>query len=291
MRDFLAVGTITKDLLSDGGTTMGGTVTYAAVTAASLGMRTGIIARADPGFDLSPLERRGIEILRLPATATTTFANIYRNGQRLQYISAVAGPIAVDDIPPQWRQARIVHLGPLAQDMPASVARAFPGALVGVTPQGWMRKWESDGLIRAVSWDRPEDVLSAVDVLVFSIDDVAGDMALVRRYGSLVPTMVVTQSQRGATVYHRGQHPRRFPAFNALEVDPTGAGDVFCAAYLIRLAETQDPYAAARFANCVAGFSIEGLGISAIPTRRQVDERLGMRAARQDAQHLPPEGL
>ena len=274
MLDFLAVGTITKDLLGAGKTTMGGTVTYAAVTACNLGLRTGIIARADSAFDLSPLQERGIEILRLPAAETTTFTNLYRDGRRLQYISAIAGPIAGADIPESWRGARIVHLGPLAQDLPADVSCAFNGSLLGVTPQGWMRRWGDDGLIHAVPWERPEDVLSCADVLVYSVDDVVGDERLIHRYGSLVETMVVTQSKRGATVYRRGQHPHHFPAFAADEVDPTGAGDVFCAAYLIHLAETHDPYAACRFANCVASFSVEGVGVSRIPTRAEVEERL-----------------
>ncbi len=278
MFDFLAVGTITKDLLGNGKTTIGGTVTYAAVTASNLGMRTGIIARADADFDLSPLLNLGIEILRLPAAETTTFTNLYRDGRRLQYISAVAGPIEPDDIPPAWRQARIVHLGPLAQDLPASVACVYRGALLGVTPQGYMRQWGADGLIKPVPWANPEDVLACADVLVYSIDDVAGDEHLIHRYGGLVETMVVTQNRHGATVYRRGQHPHHFPAFAANEVDPTGAGDVFCAAYLIRMAETGDPYASCRFANCVASFSVEGLGISTIPTRAQVEERLRQRS-------------
>lgn len=279
MFDFLAVGTITKDLLGNGKTTIGGTVTYAAVTARNLGLRTGIVARADAEFDLSPLRNRGIEILRLPAQETTTFTNLYRDGRRMQYISAVAGAIEPDDIPDDWRQARIVHLGPLAQDLPAGVACVYKQPLLGVTPQGYMRAWGPDGLIRAVPWANPEDVLACCDVLVYSIDDVAGDEHLIHHYGTLVETMVVTQNRRGATVYRRGQHPHHFPAFAANEVDPTGAGDVFCAAYLIHMAETGDPYASCRFANCVASFSVEGVGISTIPTREQVDERLRQRAA------------
>jgi sugar/nucleoside kinase (ribokinase family) len=63
-------------------------------------------------------------------------------------------------------------------------------------------------------------------------------------------------------------------------VDLTGAGDVFASAFLVRLDETaqssgvEDPWEAARFANAVASFSVEGQGISAIPSREQVDEYL-----------------
>ncbi len=64
------------------------------------------------------------------------------------------------------------------------------------------------------------------------------------------------------------------PAYQAAEVDPTGAGDVFAAAYLIALEECGDPFQAARFANATASLSIEGEATSAIPTRAQVEERL-----------------
>jgi len=80
-------------------------------------------------------------------------------------------------------------------------------------------------------------------------------------------------------VYHQGQ-VRHFPTRPAHEVDPTGAGDVFAAAFLIRLRETaqsptgEDPWEAARFANVVASFSVEGPGVSAIPRREQVEAYL-----------------
>jgi len=111
-------------------------------------------------------------------------------------------------------------------------------------------------------------------VLVFSQDDVSNDHDLMHRYASMVKTMVVTHGRFGSTVYRQGEHPRHFPAFSAHEVDPTGAGDVFCAAYLIRMRETGDPYESARFANCTASFAVEGLGIATLPSRQQVDARL-----------------
>jgi sugar/nucleoside kinase (ribokinase family) len=58
------------------------------------------------------------------------------------------------------------------------------------------------------------------------------------------------------------------------EVDPTGAGDVFTAAFLVRMEETRDPLMAARFANAVASFSVEQAGTQGIPTRDQVEEWL-----------------
>ena len=46
--DFLAIGHITRDLLPDGSWRLGGTVTYAALTAVRLGLRAAIVTSAPP---------------------------------------------------------------------------------------------------------------------------------------------------------------------------------------------------------------------------------------------------
>ena len=90
------------------------------------------------------------------------------------------------------------------------------------------------------------------------------------RHCSLV---VMTQGAQGATLFLRGS-PHQIAAFPAVERDPTGAGDVFAAALLVRLHETGDPITAARFAACVAAGSVEGVGSSRVPTRAEVQQRM-----------------
>jgi sugar/nucleoside kinase (ribokinase family) len=65
-------------------------------------------------------------------------------------------------------------------------------------------------------------------------------------------------------------------------VDPTGAGDVFAPAFMIRLIETGDPCEAAQFANVVASFSIEGPGVTGIPMRKQVEAYLDQAQGKMD---------
>lgn len=88
-----------------------------------------------------------------------------------------------------------------------------------------------------------------------------------------VPLLVATDGRDGATLFERGT-ATRFSAYPATEVDPTGAGDVFAAALLAHLYQHRDPHAAMDFANCVASLSVESPGISGIPTREQIEERL-----------------
>ncbi len=275
--DFLVIGAITRDLLPDGSFTLGGTVTYSAVTARNLGLAAGIVTSADPALDVGTL-LEGIDLVCRPSPVTTTLENISHGHDRQQYIRAVATPIAADDIPVDWRATPIVHLGPLAQEISPDILAVFPRDIViGVTPQGWMRCWGEDGRVGHCTWESAQAVLARADVLIFSKEDVDFDAGAIHRYAQWARVMVVTQNWLGCTVYVQGQRPRNFPAFRAQEVDPTGAGDVFAAAYLIRLKETGDPYAAAHFANCVASFSVEGKGTGAIPARAKVEARLGQK--------------
>jgi sugar/nucleoside kinase (ribokinase family) len=106
--------------------------------------------------------------------------------------------------------------------------------------------------------------------LILSEEDLGDDREALANYIASVPVVVLTTGWRGATLYQGGQGSA-IPPRPAREVDPTGAGDVFAAAFLIRWQETGDPLAAARFANVAASFSVEGPGLTAIPTRAQVE--------------------
>jgi len=275
--DYLVIGTITKDLIP-GGFTIGGTVTYAAITATRLGKRAAIVTSAEADLAL-PDTLADVEIARVPSQATTTFRNVYVDGVREQYISALADPIAPDAVPTEWRQASLIHLGPLVSEIDESLVHLFPDSRVIATAQGWFRSWDEAGRVSLGEWTGAERLLPHLNALILGEEDICGDPWCIERYVSSTRTVVLTHGAHGSTVYHADQ-VRHFPTRPANEVDLTGAGDVFAAAFLIRLDETarllgvEDPWDAAHFANVVASFSVEGQGTSAIPTRQQVDEYL-----------------
>jgi ribokinase len=85
-------------------------------------------------------------------------------------------------------------------------------------------------------------------------------------------TLVVTLGEQGARL--RGD---QVPAFPARAVDTTGAGDAFCAAFAVALAEGATDADAVRW-GCGAGAHMvehEGV-IPGLPTRAQLDERLAV---------------
>jgi sugar/nucleoside kinase (ribokinase family) len=267
--DFLAVGHVARDVV-DGGFRHGGAVTYGAVTALRIGLRPAIVTSASADF--TPVSSAsGIPHHVAPSDRTTTFHNTYADGRRRQLLKGVAARITPADVPPGWRPAPLVLLGPLADEVDAALARHFPGSLVAADIQGWLRQWDSSGLVRPRRWEG-RDVLPHVDVAVVSADDVDDD-GLVELWAQVTPMLVVTLGAEGARLCHEG-HWRHVPAFRTHEVDPTGAGDVFATAFLIRYSETQDPLESARFACCTASFCVEADGLDGIPTRAQVEERL-----------------
>jgi 1D-myo-inositol 3-kinase len=269
--EFVVVGHVCQDLMPDGSLSVGGSVSYATTTALRMGYRAGVVTSAGPGMDLAEA-LPGAQIVCHRSDQTTVFENIYHNGKRTQFVHGRADVLTCKHIPANWRQARMIYLGSIDQEIDESVFRCFPEqALVGLMPQGFFRRWNGKGQVHFTEWNPPEAVLRRINVLVMSELDVPDPHGLAREWGKSAEIVVVTQAERGATVYRQGM-PCHYPARPAHQVDPTGAGDVYAAAFLIRLAETGDACQAAAFADAVASFSVEGPGILGIPDRSRVEE-------------------
>lgn len=264
---YLAVGHVAKDLIP-GGARLGGSVAYAALTARALGYPAGVVTASADDVDLAPLAE--IPVHRQLSPHSTTFENLYGPAGRTQYLRGRAVPLAAVDLPWEWRRAPIVHLAPLAGELDPDLLTACDGALIGLTVQGWLRGWDAAGRVHPRAWPEAERFLPLARAVVLSIEDVQGDWALLESWAGLTPLLVVTQGPQGCTVFARGAGPRSFPAPPETEVDPTGAGDIFAAAFFIHLYETGDPWGAARLANQVAAVSVTRVGLAGVPTPDEV---------------------
>ena len=134
--DFLVIGHVTKDLRPDGSFTIGGAATYASLTAQRLGWRAGIVTSAAPDLLARlPEALPGVAVAAVPADDSTTFENLYQDGRRRQYLRGRAAPLTPAHVPAPWRQARIVLLGPLAQEVAPEYATAFPARVREAKPR------------------------------------------------------------------------------------------------------------------------------------------------------------
>jgi sugar/nucleoside kinase (ribokinase family) len=175
------------------------------------------------------------------------------------------------------RSPSAVLLGPLVDEITSDVAAIFDtDTLVAAVPQGWMRRWDETGRVYAKPWQNPEAILPHLSVLVLSLEDIDHDLSRMEPWFGHVALIVLTEYHDGSTIYQRQSDgtilQTKIPPRPANELDPTGAGDVFATAFVIRLQETGDPQQAARFANVTASFNVEGMGVAGIPARAQVLE-------------------
>lgn len=265
---FTVIGHLTRDLLPTGSFILGGTASYAALTARQLGADVTILTRAHPDDITNPL-LTGIEIINLGASTTTTFQNVYQDGVRIQHVRTVADPILADELPDQYASGDIFLLGPVCQEVDPDLPARLRG-LVGVVPQGWLREWDDQGLVHAIPWRNAGRILPHTQALIASEDDLSGDPNSEAALVEAVPMAVITRGWRGCSVWVEGLR-HDIPPRPAREIDPTGAGDIFAASFLVRLWETGDPIAAAYFANVAASFSVEAVGFAAIPDRLRIE--------------------
>ncbi|MGD1991778.1 MAG: PfkB family carbohydrate kinase [Anaerolineae bacterium] len=271
--DYLVIGHVTRDLLPDGEFAIGGTATYAARTAQAVGCRVGVITSADVQLELEAALPH-VALLRIPASTTTTFENRITRSGRVQMVQTVARCLMLKDVPMDWRQAGIVHLGPVVQECDPALALAFGDSFLGLTPQGWMRRWNCHGRIYSAPWTSADRLLPHADAVVLSEEDLAGDEGIVARWATMTPVLVLTRGARGCTVFAEGE-VRDVPGFPAAETDPTGAGDIFAAIFFTALAQGLEPWESAQLANAVAAISVTRAGLGSIPTPAEL---LGCRA-------------
>jgi sugar/nucleoside kinase (ribokinase family) len=267
--DYLVIGHVTHDILPDGRRVLGGTVSYASLTAAALGRTVGIVTSTGADANLSTLERVAA-LVRHPASATTTFQNVYVDGHREQYVYSFAAPLTPQEVPPAWLRSSIVHIGPIMRECPPALAEHFNGkTFVGITPQGWMRDSDARGRVFPIPWAEAAHLLPLASAVVLSVEDIGGDWDLAVHFAKQTRILVVTCGWDGGTIFIDGA-PTTFPAVPVTQVDPTGAGDIFATAFFVALASGTPPLTATRYAACLAAYSVTRVGLASTPQPDEV---------------------
>jgi sugar/nucleoside kinase (ribokinase family) len=272
--EFVAVGHLAIDR-HDETPTLGGAAAYSALAASRLGLSTAVITAVGPDFDLFD-RLDGIETHFHRCDSSTVFENIYRENDRRQRLLSRACNLNEEDLSvlgPRLADNAIVLYCPIANEVQMPLRRLAPRGLCGVAPQGYLRRWDSEGTVYAVPWESARDNLQNTDFLTLSQDDPPQLESFLREVVASVPIVAVTEGKEGARIYaDRGTY--RVPAPASEAVDPTGAGDVFAAAFLVILREGRPIRDAARFACSAASFAVEKRGILGMPPSREaVDAR------------------
>lgn len=250
---------------------MGGTASFASLTGKALGMKVGIITSCADDIDRSSLG--DIPIIIKPTEESTTFRNVYTPAGRIQYLYHQAPILDYSLVPEVWKNAPLVHLGPIAQETHPNLSKSFPNSIMVLTPQGFMRSWDEEGKVSLCEWPESRYVLGNSEIAIMSIEDVQGDEERIEEMASSIKILVVTEGAQGCRVFWNGDI-RHFLPPKMDEVEATGAGDIFSAAYFFRYLHTNDPWESARFATTLAAYSVVRQGLDSIPTREEINSCL-----------------
>ena len=267
--DYLVIGHITQDQHEEG-YRLGGTAVYSGILAHRMGLKVAVYTSGASGLDLEVMD--GIEIIDQPGPGTTTFINQYTPSGRIQRLLERAEELDISRIPEEWKQARIIHLAPVAREVPLTAGEHFPGGFLGYSLQGWMRTWDEEGQISPSPLPEMSKPVRDEALGILSLEDLGDDRSGLERLQGQFPTLALTLGSQGVEIYS-GSNSQRIPAPLTPEIDPTGAGDIFAAALMIFWKIRDLPIEeAARLANLLAAASVKKPGIKGVPEIREISE-------------------
>lgn len=254
--ELVAIGHVTIDIV-EGERRLGGAVSYAALTAHRLGVNTGVVTSA--GRDFPFWERfTSLYTKAIESPCTTELEHHFVEGKRRQRVRQLARPIESEHLTglPLAADAAVLYC-PVVHEIEAPLSRLAPRGLVAVAPQGFFRRWDDSGWISIGEWHEAERALADVDAVCMSEEDAPVPEELAERFTGRA--FVITRGRRGCRVYS-GADVFDFPAVPAREVDATGAGDVFAAAFVVALQRGEAVPGAVRLASREAAAAVESAG-------------------------------
>jgi len=243
-----------------GGRRPGGSVLYSSSVYAELGHDVCVLGHVDSD---QAIDRR-VEVIKV-GRKVPVFENLYDpNGARRQRVLAEGGVIESGVDPDGFD---LIHLAPVLDEVRLGDWTEISQFVVAGL-QGWLRHIE-DGQVRPARWGaRP----MPFDLAALSTEDIQGlDEKLVERLRDEVEFVGLTDGARGATLFGYECEYREQGWPTPVE-DPTGAGDVFCAALAHALFACEwQPARALRYACRAGAIVVSGQGREAL---ERLDEKL-----------------
>lgn len=258
----ITVGHVTHDRYGDD-IVPGGCAFYGALTQHGLGAAVHLVTAVGDDFACDDaLAGLSCDVQR--GGVTTLFTNLYPEGSiRVQRIEAMAPPVRPPAVLPD---AALVHLAPVMQDVELAAWLDAAGPRpVALAVQGWIKDRGPNETVVQTPWQVDGALLARVAFAACGEEDLVQQGDLLDRLCRHVPVVAFTHGKRGCDVIVRGETTRVGIYPDAVEVDPTGAGDTFAAGFFLGLAEGRDPVAAAKLGAAAASIVVEGRGGATLP--------------------------
>ena len=261
-------------------------------TAARLGHRSGfigVIGADDFGkCMLDRFQRDGVDpsgVHTLPGYTTGVAFVAYFNGGSRKFVfhwrHAAAGQLAPEHVQPGlFQDCRWLHLTGCNIAVSESAREACFKAL-RLVPTGAKVSFDANLRPEILTVEQIRElvqpVLERADVLLPSLTEAAmltgkpTDDEGCRYWAAQGKTVVLKMGAEGCRIFQGGE-TITVPGFKVDEVDPTGAGDSFCAGFTVAMLEGMDIRRAGQFANAVGALAVTRLGpMEGAPTRQEVE--------------------
>lgn len=236
---------------------------------------------------LDRLQESGVstEMIRVQpgATTGTAFVGYYSGGKRsfiYHWRHAAAGMLDEQDIQPEKLQGvKWVHVTGVTISSSESSARAVY-KLIECLPEDAKLSFDPNIRPEVLSVEEIREIcrpaveradivfpsVSEAAMLTGAPDDEAGCAEWVRQG----KTVVLKRGELGCRIY-QGDTVVDVPSYQVEEIDPTGAGDTFCGAFLVALLDGMSLEDCGRFANAAGALSVTKKGpMEGAPDREAV---------------------
>ena len=224
-------------------------------------------------------------------TTGVAFVAYFGDGSRkfiFHWRHAAAGQLAPDYVRPEYfAEAKWLHLTGCNLAVCESAREACRRAMASV-PEGACVSFDPNIRPEVLSAKQIRELCSPVidraDVILPSLGEAmmftgaSSDDEGCRTWAARGKLVVLKQGAEGCKIFGKGLEVE-VPAFRVEEIDPTGAGDCFCAGVTVALLDGRQLREVGRFANAVGALAVTKKGpMEGAPTRAQVLELMAQQA-------------
>jgi 1D-myo-inositol 3-kinase len=184
------------------------------------------------------------------------------------HLRSKARTIAPADIPEHLRHTPVAYIAPVIGECGNDVIAALSSPCIVVGAQGWLRTTDAQGLLIPTLHPDITHPARNIKAVVFSELDHPSAEDIARTLTQHVSLVALTRGSKGVTLFTPDAAPVSLPASPAVEIDPTGAGDVFGIVLGLSLHKGMPHTQAAAQAAYAAARVVEGPGLGNLPQLR-----------------------
>lgn len=257
---------------------LGGAPVYSATTFSKLGLNVGVCAGIGEDQHSNALQycktnNINYEGLTVYGSKTLHFKNIYdANEARIQICHNVPRKLKPQDLPSSYFQCVAHYVSPLVDELELGFIdflRRMNSVLM-LDPQGLMRTINSEGKV-TINFDKEKlaKFFQKVDIVKIGKDEISAfgltELEIISFVKSCGVKIVILTRGKDSVIASFDSSVIEVDTIDVDVQDPTGAGDVFGAAFLAQYLKTSDLIESIRFANIVAGLKIRSKGPKGFP--------------------------